>query len=48
MGWATKVFPPDQLDAETTREARAIAYDRARQVGGVQDDGQPRLRDYGV
>ena len=25
MGWATKAFPSDQLGAETTREARAIA-----------------------
>ena len=25
MGWATKVFPSDQLGAETAREARAIA-----------------------
>ena len=25
MGWATKAFPSDQLDAETAKEARAIA-----------------------
>ena len=47
IGWATRAFPADELDAETARGSSRHRDHRPRHAGRLQEGREPRLRDHG-